>query len=183
MSCSNYSLINEYFDKNKEELFETLSELIKINTENNRLTSNESRLTSVMQKKFYELGFDADLYTPDSQKEITEHPDFTPGKDFTGRENLTARLSGKNPKKSLMLAGHADTMPIGDLSLWTVPPTEGIIKDGKIFGRGACDDKYALASMLFFAKALRETGTELKNDVYLFGYRFQLRFRQYGVFG
>jgi len=70
----------------------------------------------------------------------------------------------------LMLAAHLDTMPIGDLSLWTVPPTEGIIKDGKIWGRGACDDKYALAAWFMIAKAIKELGIELENDLYLTGY-------------
>ena len=69
-----------------------------------------------------------------------------------------------------MLAGHADTMPVGDLSLWTVPPLDGIQKDGKIWGRGACDDKYALASMLFMAKAMKELGIEPECDLYLTAY-------------
>ena len=164
------SRLIEYFDKNRNFLFETLSELIRINTENTRLSCKESRLTSVLRDKYASLGIDADLYTPDSVTEAVSHPDFTPGKDFTDRENLTARLRGKNTKKALMFAGHADTMPIGDPSLWTVPPTGGIIKDGRIYGRGACDDKYALASMLFFAKAVKELGIELNNDVFLTAY-------------
>ena len=170
MKNTNFSRVLEYFDKNKDFLFETLSGLIKINTENNRLTCNESKLTSVLRDRYASLGFEAELYTPDSVREALEHPDFTPGKDFTGRENMTAKIPGKKGKRALMLAGHADTMPIGDLSLWTVPPTDGLIKDGKIFGRGACDDKYALASMLFFAKAVRELGIELNSDVYLSAY-------------
>ena len=170
MKSSNLSRVIEYFDKNKGFLFETLSELIRINTENSRLACNESKLTRLLREKYLSLGIDAELYTPDSDPKVTAHPDFTPGKDFTGRENLTARLTGKKGKRALMLAGHADTMPIGDISLWTVPPTDGLIKDGKIYGRGACDDKYALASMLFFAKAVRELGIELNNDVYLTAY-------------
>ena len=170
MKKSNLTRVLEYFDEHKDFLFETLSELIRINTENSRLACNESRLTSPLRDKYASLGIEADLYTPDSVKEATSHPDFTPGKDFTGRENMTAKLIGKKRKKALMLAGHADTMPIGDLSLWTVPPTDGLIKDGRIYGRGACDDKYALASMLFFAKAIRECKIELNNDVYLTAY-------------
>lgn len=69
-----------------------------------------------------------------------------------------------------MLAGHLDTVPIGDLSRWTVPPTEGLIRDGKIWGRGACDDKYALAAWLFLAKAFKDLGIELENNLYLTGY-------------
>ncbi|MBR5139572.1 MAG: M20 family metallopeptidase [Clostridia bacterium] len=170
MKSNNFDKINSYFDENKEYLFETLAALIRINTENNRITCNESRLTINLKQRYEALGFNSELYTPDSVPAVTGHPDFTPGKDFTGRENLAAKISGSNSVKSLMLAAHADTMPIGDLSLWTVAPTDGIIKEGRIYGRGACDDKYALASMLFFAKAIKELNIDLKNDLYLTAY-------------
>ena len=170
MKNEHFERINRYFDENKEFLFKTLAQLIRINTENNRVTCNESKLTRELKKRYEKLGFDSELYTPDSVKEAVSHPDFTPEKDFSGRENLTAKIPGNNAKRALMLAAHADTMPIGDISLWTVPPTEGIIKDGKIFGRGACDDKYALASMLFLATALRDLKINLKNDLYLTAY-------------
>ena len=165
-----FEKINSYFDENKEYLFNTLAELIRINTENDRTTCNESKLTKDLKERYKKLGFDSELYTPDSVKKATVHPDFTPGKDFSGRENLTAKLPGNSAKKALMLAAHADTMPIGDLSLWTIPPTEGIIKDGRIYGRGACDDKYALAAMLFLAKAVKDLKIDLKNDIYLTAY-------------
>ncbi|MBO5879341.1 MAG: M20 family metallopeptidase [Clostridia bacterium] len=165
-----FSSLEKYYEQNKNILFGTLAELIRINTENNRKSCNESALTSFVEKKLEKLCTGTDLYTPDSVPEAVAHPDFTPGKDFFGRENLTAKIAGKAPKKSLMLAAHADTMPIGDLSLWTVPPTDGIIKDGRIYGRGACDDKYALAAMIFFAKAACDLGIELNNDVYLTAY-------------
>ena len=69
-----------------------------------------------------------------------------------------------------MLAAHLDTMPIGNSDLWTVDATEGIIKDGKVWGRGACDDKYALATWFFIAKAMQELGIQPENDIYLTGY-------------
>ena len=147
-----------------------LTKLIKINTENDRKTANESRLTSFMRDELSRLGVECELYTPDSVDGILTHKDYTHGKSFLGRENLTARIRGKSGKKSIMLAAHADTMPIGDLSLWTVPPTDGIIRDGKVWGRGACDDKYALATMLFLAKTFSELSIKLDCDLCLTAY-------------
>ena len=159
-----------YFEENKQYLFDILSSLIRINTENDRKTANESRVASFMKEEFGKIGVECELYTPDSVEGIMQHEDFREGKDFTGRENITAKIAGKSGKRAVMLAGHADTMPIGDLSLWTVPPLDGIIKDGRIYGRGACDDKYALASMLFLAKGIVEVGIELDCDLYLTAY-------------
>ena len=51
-----------------------------------------------------------------------------------------------------MLMGHIDTVEIGDISNWDFDPLAGVIKDGKILGRGACDDKYALATVIFLLK-------------------------------
>ena len=170
MKKTDFSVIEKYIDDNKEYLFKTLSALIQINTANDRKNAHESRVASFMKEEFSKFGVGADLYTPDSVEGILSHADFRAGKDFTGRENLTASINGRCGKRSLMLAGHSDTVPIGDLSLWTVDPFGGIEKDGKIWGRGACDDKYALATMLFLAKILYENKIELNSNLHLTAY-------------
>src|SRR5262249_20864595 len=57
-----------------------------------------------------------------------------------GRGNLVARLKGSGKKKPLMLMGHTDVVGV-ERDKWTVPPFEGLIKDGFLYGRGASDDK------------------------------------------
>jgi acetylornithine deacetylase/succinyl-diaminopimelate desuccinylase-like protein len=66
--------------------------------------------------------------------------------------------------------GHHDTVPIGDRSLWTFEPLIGEVRDGKIWGRGACDDKYALATSLFLLKLLKEQGFEPKQNLVFTAY-------------
>ncbi len=51
----------------------------------------------------------------------------------------------------LMLNGHLDTVPLGDASLWPHPPLSGAVEDGRLWGRGACDMKSALACMALAA--------------------------------
>ena len=69
-----------------------------------------------------------------------------------------------------MLMGHSDTVPIGDESLWSFPPLSGECRDGKVWGRGACDDKYAVAVSLFLMKLIRELGIELDYDLLFTAY-------------
>lgn len=63
-----------------------------------------------------------------------------------GRPNLMAELSGTSNLPALVMICHMDTVVIGDG--WTLPPFDAIEKDGKIFGRGACDMKSGLACCL-----------------------------------
>ncbi|MBL7080744.1 M20/M25/M40 family metallo-hydrolase, partial [Candidatus Bathyarchaeota archaeon] len=71
----------------------------------------------------------------------------TSGRDILGldgpRSNLVATLRrGGGP--TLHLNAHTDTVPVTPEG-WTVDPFAGTIKDGRVYGRGACDDKGELA--------------------------------------
>ena len=61
-------------------------------------------------------------------------------------ENLYARYGTKAPH--LCFAGHTDVVPVGDAKAWTVDPFSGVVKDGQVWGRGACDMKGAIAAFV-----------------------------------
>ncbi|MFR5704078.1 MAG: M20/M25/M40 family metallo-hydrolase [Eubacterium ramulus] len=63
-----------------------------------------------------------------------------------GRPNLMAELPGDPALPALIMICHMDTVVVGDG--WTLPPFEAIEKNGKIYGRGACDMKSGLACCL-----------------------------------
>jgi acetylornithine deacetylase len=66
---------------------------------------------------------------------------------------------------TLILNGHSDVVPAGDLDRWTVPPFQGTVKGGKIYGRGAADMKGGLCCALFAVRALRQAGVKLNGAV------------------
>ena len=65
-------------------------------------------------------------------------------KDTPDIDNLFARFGTAAPH--LCFAGHTDVVPPGDETIWSHPPFSGAIADGKIYGRGACDMKGAVAA-------------------------------------
>lgn len=67
-----------------------------------------------------------------------------------GRPNLIARIGGSGHKKPLAFTGHTDTVPLG-LKKWSVPTHEGLIKDGRLWGRGASDMKSGVAAFVVAA--------------------------------
>ena len=64
-----------------------------------------------------------------------------------GRANLLARLPATSTptRAPLVLSGHVDTVPLGNAP-WSVPPHEGVERDGRIYGRGASDMKSGVAA-------------------------------------
>ena len=70
--------------------------------------------------------------------------------------SLIARIRGKKPGRRLIFNGHLDTFPIREDLAWTVPPLGGVLKDGKLYGRGVCDMKGGMACSLLAAALLAE---------------------------
>jgi acetylornithine deacetylase len=62
-----------------------------------------------------------------------------------GRRNFVATFAGRDPRRSLMLEAHADTVGIEGMS---IDPFGAVIEAGRLHGRGACDAKGSMAAML-----------------------------------
>lgn len=81
-----------------------------------------------------------------------------------GRANLAATVPG-GTGPGLLLLGHTDVVPIGDG--WSVDPTAGLVRDGRLFGRGSTDMKGGLAACVVAMAALRSAGISLSGPVEL----------------
>lgn len=74
---------------------------------------------------------------------------------FPGRPNVLARLPGRDPSRRIVLEAHTDTVSVKGM---TIPPFEPVIRDGKMYGRGSCDTKAGLATMMHALASLKEEG-------------------------
>lgn len=59
---------------------------------------------------------------------------------------------------TVLLTGHLDTVPVGEEDKWPHPPLAGVVVDGELWGRGACDMKSALACMVHAASDAAAVG-------------------------
>ena len=84
-------------------------------------------------------GFEVDLWEP-SVEEMRDHPMYRERQHWDGRPIVVGRLPGTGGGRSLMFNGHIDTVPAGPLSDWTTDPWAPEVRDGRLYGRGACAD-------------------------------------------
>ena len=81
------------------------------------------------------------------------------------RVNVWARVDGTGPGKRLLLNGHLDTKPVDNM---TIDPFAAEVKDGRLYGRGACDMKSAVAAAMVATRAVKRAGVPLAGTL-LFG--------------
>ncbi len=107
-----------------------------------------------------------DVWEPDPAW-LDRHPAyFHPGTAFAGRPNVVGTVRGGGGR-SLILNAHVDVVDPGPADAWTHGPWSGAVADGKLYGRGAVDDKAGLAAMLFTARCLRALDLSPDGDVIL----------------
>ena len=84
------------------------------------------------------------------------------------RGNLLAEMKGAGDHPSFMFGpAHVDVVPVENEKDWKVPPFEGTIKDGCIWGRGSLDMLYIVASQTVVFAKLHEEGFKPKGDLKL----------------
>jgi succinyl-diaminopimelate desuccinylase len=103
-------------------------------------------------------GFDVEYHPAEGRPEHTSsHP----------RVNVVGLRRGRALRPILHLNGHMDVVPAGQG--WTVDPFGGLVKDGRIYGRGAGDMKAGIAAGIYAAEAVRRAGVELSGSVEISG--------------
>lgn len=104
------------------------------------------------------FGFDVDYVAAEGRPEHTRaHP----------RVNVIGTLAGARTNPRVHLNGHFDVVPVGDG--WTVDPFGGLVRDGRIYGRGVADMKAGIAAAVYAVEAIRRAGVKLTGTVEVSG--------------
>src|SRR5262249_56114566 len=117
------------------------------------ITPADAGALDVLERALANAGFEC--------RRLTFSEDGTPPID-----NLFARIGLGAPH--LCFAGHIDVVPPGDESLWSFPPFGGVVEDGVLYGRGACDMKGAIAAFAAAATAFAKVkGDDIPGSISL----------------
>lgn len=133
--------LSDEIDARREDLIQLTGDLIRIPTLNPP-GENYREICEFLRKRLAGAGFEIEMVraygTPgDSEK----YP----------RWNVIARREGKHVGECVHFNSHIDVVDVG--KGWTVDPFGGELKDGKVYGRGACDMKGGLAASIVAAEA------------------------------
>ena len=83
------------------------------------------------------------------------------------RMNVVGLKQGQSMRPLIHLNGHFDVVPVGDG--WTVDPFGGMVRDGRIYGRGSCDMKAGITAAIYAAEAIRRAGISMHGSVEVSG--------------
>ena len=129
---------------------------------------NEASCLDAMAQVFDTLGL-APRRIPTDPDNLRHRPGFSPPLiSYAGRDNVAAIYTPcSTAGRSIILQGHVDVVHEGAADLWTTPPFEPAIRQGRMYGRGAGDMKAGLVSIAMAMTALRQAGLQPAAQVQL----------------
>jgi len=129
-------------------VIETLQDLVRINSVNPAYEQGqpEAAIVSYVAKFFQDRA--VETWT----QEV-----------FPGRPNIIARIDGEQPAKRIVFEAHTDTVAVVDME----NPFNPIVRDGRLYGRGACDNKGGLAAMMHALLLVKASGSKPPCEIWL----------------
>lgn len=138
--------IFSYIQNQESEIVRLADELIGANTVNP--PGNERLAVNIVEKYFKTHSIRYDIF-----------------EKIAGRANIVGYIGNRSP--TLLVACHLDVVPPGNG--WDTDPFKSVVKNGRIYGRGANDNKGQMASMLVLAKFLKDNESKLNGSFLLIG--------------
>jgi acetylornithine deacetylase len=121
------------------------------------ITGDEGAVQDLVAALLGDAGATVERLEPDPA-EARRDPEW-PGEEMP-RDRLPIVLGrlGRPGRRRIVLVGHVDVVPPGDLSTWDEEPWSGRLDADRLYGRGACDMKGGVASIIAAVKALVDAG-------------------------
>jgi acetylornithine deacetylase len=169
--ASTLERVDERITERSADLVELVRALVRFDTTSVDLspssehrTNQEAELQAFVAARLAALGAEVDRFEPDAES-LRSHPMMPPWHHWEDRPLTVARLRGAGGGRSLVVNGHIDVVSAGDPARWTSPAFEAEVRDGRIYGRGACDMKGGIGAALFALESLAACGVRLRGDV------------------
>ncbi|MBC5994694.1 dipeptidase [Pontibacter cellulosilyticus] len=137
-------MVNQYINKNKDRFVDELLDMLRIPSvsADPKFKQDVMRTAEFVKQRLIDAGAD--------NVELVE----TAGNPVVYGEKIV------DPSlPTVIVYGHYDVQPADPYELWTSPPFEPVIKDGKIYARGACDDKGQMYMHVKAFETMMQTGT------------------------
>jgi acetylornithine deacetylase len=151
----------------REQLVELLQTLVGFDTVTHTPGApprREAALQTFLADRLRRAGARVEVAVPAADL-VAGHPMIPAGFDFAGRPQLVARFGRPGRGRTLLLNGHVDTVDPDPVAEWRHDPFAGDVADDAVHGRGACDMKGGVASMVMAAETLAGAGVELGGEL------------------
>ncbi len=151
--------ITSYLQSLKPEVTQVLSDLIAFPS----TVGQEGPVAEYLHARMQQFCDECEFVPNDNS--LRDDPDYSSpvkGLDYTDRPNVRVAQKGTGGGKSLLMNTHMDVVPPSSMQ---EKPFEPQLRDGVVFGRGACDAKGQIATMYFLMRALRDLRPDLRGDV------------------
>jgi acetylornithine deacetylase len=157
-------------DGRRRELLALLADLIRFDTTTREAVSDPPREEAALQRylaaRLGAAGLHTTVWEP-GEDELADHPMIAPGLSFAGRPQLVATLEGAGESPARLFNGHIDVVSVEPRDAWSSDPHRATIRDGRVYGRGACDMKGGVAAIVFAAETLGRLGAAPGGDLIL----------------
>ncbi len=140
---SDFKTIHDSAYSNEDELVQFLRDIVAIPS----LSGQEEDVVKRIAKEMELLDYDEVIIDP--------------------LGNVMGRIG--NGPRVVAFDAHIDTVDVGDLAQWSFDPHQGKLEDGKIYGRGAVDQKAGMAAMVYAGKMIRQLGLGKEFTVWMVG--------------
>lgn len=150
MAESEFETIETYLQQQQESHLETLKQLLRIPSvsADSKFRAAVAEAAEFVRTLLADAGLQAEIHA-------------TPGHPI-----VTAEWRGAGPEAPTVLVyGHYDVQPPDPLELWTTPPFEPTIREGRIYARGATDDKGQMLTHILSVAAWMKTVGHLPVNV------------------